>query len=104
MGGVIGELLPSRGCCCSVMHDIIVVLCFLSCIEIQSNSSDFAKGYKELVKVRVNLKKAGETYDKKMQAYSNSLASYFVVEEELKALKKSLEEVSELRNECVSSK
>ena len=65
-------------------------------VEIQSNSADFAKSYKDLVKVRINLKKAVEAYEKKMQAYNNSLANYFVVEEEMVNIKKKLEEV------CVS--
>jgi hypothetical protein len=62
-------------------------------VEIQSNSADFAKSYKDLVKVRINLKKAVEAYEKKMQAYNNSLANYFVVEEEMVNIKKKLEEV-----------
>mmetsp|Transcript_20983 Transcript_20983/g.39063 ORF Transcript_20983/g.39063 Transcript_20983/m.39063 type:complete len:446 (-) Transcript_20983:151-1488(-) len=62
-------------------------------IEIQSNSPDFSKSYKDLVKARTNLKKAGEMYEKKMYAYSNSLASYSVVEKEMIDLKKKLEEV-----------
>jgi hypothetical protein len=64
------------------------------CAEVQSNSADFAKSYKELVKVRINLKKAGETFEKKMLSYSNSLTSYYVVEEDMNLLKKKLEEVS----------
>ena len=61
--------------------------------EIQSNSSDFTKAYKDLVKVRANLKKSSEAYEKKLQAYNNSLANYAVVEGDMKALKKKLEEV-----------
>ena len=61
--------------------------------EIQFNSPDFSKSYKDLMKARVNLKKAGEVYEKKMHAYENSLASYSVVEEEMLELKKKLEEV-----------
>lgn len=75
-------------------YKFINYLCYFLCdVEIQSNSPDFAKGYKELMKVRVNLKKAGEAYDKKMQAYTNSLASYLVVEEDMRALKEKLEQV-----------
>lgn len=61
--------------------------------EIQSSSPEFTKGYKELVKVRANLKKAEESYDKKMLAHDNSLASFCIVEEDMQALKEKLEEV-----------
>jgi hypothetical protein len=65
----------------------------LSSKEIKSSSADFDKRYKELTKLRVNFRRARETYEKKMLVYNDTIAQRQEVISQLILMKAKLQEV-----------
>eukprot|EP00602_Paraphysomonas_sp_CaronLab_P002074 CAMPEP_0185023812 /NCGR_PEP_ID=MMETSP1103-20130426/6432_1 /TAXON_ID=36769 /ORGANISM="Paraphysomonas bandaiensis, Strain Caron Lab Isolate" /LENGTH=425 /DNA_ID=CAMNT_0027556569 /DNA_START=33 /DNA_END=1310 /DNA_ORIENTATION=+ len=70
-------------------------------IEVRSTTPEFDKRYKELVKLRLNFKKATESYEKKIEMYNDAKSHHNEVRSQLHMMKLKLQEIclSELKEE-----
>ena len=74
-------------------------LCWPLHVEVRSTTPEFDKRYKELVKLRLNFKKATESYEKKIEMYNDAKSHHNEVRSQLHMMKLKLQEVRNISNE-----